>query len=139
MSKSVSAIRSVKARAVVVPLARPVKNAFGVIDAGPLVLIDVETDQGIIGHSYIFAYSKLTLKPLVHLIEEIGRELTGKPVAPYDLMAAMDAKFRLLSWQGLVGMAVSGLDMAYWDALGQSAGKPVVELLGGSPKPSQGL
>ncbi len=38
-------------------------------------------------------------------------------------MAAMDAKFRLLSWQGLVGMAVSGLDMAYWDALGQLAGQ----------------
>src|ERR1700730_11454820 len=135
MSKSVPAIRNVKARALVVPLKRPVKNAFGVIDAGPLVLIDVETDQGVTGRSYIFAYSKLTLKPLVHLIEEIGHELTGKPVAPYDLMAAMDAKFRLLSWQGLVGMAVSGLDMAYWDALGQSAGKPVVELLGGSPKP----
>jgi mandelate racemase len=42
---------------------------------GPLVLIDVETDQGVTGHAYIFAYSKLTLKPLVHLIEEIGREL----------------------------------------------------------------
>ena len=62
--------------------------------------------------------ARLTQKPLVQLIEEIGRELTGKPVAPYDLMAAMDAKFRLLGWQGLVGMAVSGLDMAYWDALG---------------------
>ena len=95
------------------------KNAFGVIDAAPLVLIDVETDQGVTGRAYIFAYSKLTLKPLVHLVEEIGRELIGKPIAPFDLMAAMDAKFRLLSWQGLVGMAVSGLDMAYWDALGQ--------------------
>ena len=50
-------------------------------------------------------------------------------------MAAMDAKFRLLGWQGLVGMAVSGLDMAYWDALGQIAGRPVAELLGGSPRP----
>ena len=50
-------------------------------------------------------------------------------------MAAMDAKFRLLGWQGLVGMAVSGLDMAYWDALGQVAGQPVAELLGGSPRP----
>src|SRR5215217_402770 len=118
MSKPVPAIRSVKARGLVVPLARPVKNAFGVIDAGPLVLIDVETDQGVTGHAYIFAYSKLTIKPLVHLVEEIGRELTCRPVAPYDLMAAMDAKFRLLGWQGLVGMAVSGLDMAYWDALG---------------------
>jgi mandelate racemase len=135
MSTSVPAIRNVKARGVVVPLKRPVKNAFGVIDAGPLVLIDVETDQGVTGHAYIFAYTRLTLKPLVHLLEDIGRELTGRPVAPYDLMAAMDAKFRLLGWQGLVGMAVSGLDMAYWDALGQIAGKPVVELLGGSAKP----
>ena len=135
MSKSVPAIRSVKARGLVVPLARPVKNAFGVIDVGPLVLIDVETDQGITGHSYIFAYARMTVKPLVHLIEEIGRELTGRPVAPYDLMATMDAKFRLLGWQGLVGMAVSGLDMAYWDALGQIAGRPVAELLGGSARP----
>ena len=135
MSKPVPAIRSVKARGLVVPLARPVKNAFGVIDVGPLVLIDVETDQGVAGRSYIFAYSKLTLKPLVHLIEEIGRELIGKPLAPYDLMAAMDAKFRLLGWQGLVGMAVSGLDMAYWDALGQIAGRPVAQLLGGAPRP----
>jgi mandelate racemase len=135
MSKSVPAIRGVTARGLVVPIKRPVKNAFGVIDAAPLVLIDVATDQGVTGHSYIFAYSKLTLKPLTHLIEEIGRELTGKPIAPIDLMAAMDEKFRLLGWQGLVGMAVSGLDMAYWDVLGQIAGKPLVELLGGSPKP----
>src|SRR6201990_2769839 len=135
MSAVTPAIRGVKARAVVTPISRPVKNAFGVIDVGPLVLIDVETDQGVTGRSYIFAYAKLTLKPLVYLIEEIGRELVGRPVAPHDLMAAMDAKFRLLSWQGLVGMAVSGLDMAYWDALGQVADRPVVELLGGSAKP----
>jgi mandelate racemase len=30
---------------------------------------------------------------------------------------------------------VSGLDMAFWDALGQAAGKPVAELLGGSLRP----
>jgi mandelate racemase len=99
------------------------------------VLIDVATDQGVTGRAYIFAYARLTLKPLVHLIEEIGGDLTGKPIAPFDLMSLMDAKFRLLGWQGLVGMAVSGLDMAFWDALGQAAGKPLAELLGGSPRP----
>jgi mandelate racemase len=135
MSTTTPAIRSVKARAVIAPISRPVKNAFGVIEAAPLVLIDVETDQGVTGRSYIFAYAKLTLKPLVHLIEEIGRDLIGKAVAPYDLMAQMDAKFRLLSWQGLVGMAVSGLDMAFYDALGQAAGQPLAQLLGGSPRP----
>jgi len=135
MTKTTSAIRSVKARALVAPISRPVRNAFGVIEAAPLVLIDVATDQGVTGHAYLFGYSKLTLKPLVMLIEEIGRELVGKAIVPFDLMGAMDAKFRLLGWQGLIGMAVSGLDMAFWDALGQIAGKPVVELLGGSPRP----
>lgn len=134
MSTATPAIRSVRARAVIAPIARPVKNAFGIIEAAPLVLIDVMTDQGVTGRSYIFAYTRMTLKPLVHLIEEIGRELTGKPIAPFDLMAAMDAKFRLLGWQGLVGMAVSGLDMAFWDALGQAASQPLVTLLGGSPR-----
>ncbi|MDO8401698.1 MAG: enolase C-terminal domain-like protein [Bradyrhizobium sp.] len=135
MSTTTLTIRSVRARAVVAPINRPVKNAFGVIEAAPLVLIDVETDQGVTGHSYIFAYARLTLKPLVLLIEEIGRDLTGKAIAPVDLMAAMDAKFRLLGWQGLVGMAVSGLDMAFWDALSQAAGQPLATLLGGSPRP----
>ena len=102
------------------------------------MLIDVATDQGITGHSYIFAYAPLTLKPLVLLIEQIGRDLTGKAIAPFDLMAVMDAKFRLLGWQGLVGMAVSGLDMAFWDALGQAADQPLVTLLGGSPRPIRG-
>jgi mandelate racemase len=135
VSAATPAIRGVKARAVIAPISRPVKNAFGVIEAAPLVLIDVATDQGVTGRSYIFAYSKLTLIPLVHLIEEIGRDLTGQAIAPFDLMAAMDAKFRLLSWQGLAGMAVSGLDMAFWDGLGQAAGRPLAQLLGGSPRP----
>ena len=135
MARATPEIRSVKARAIVVPLKRLLKNAFGVFEAAPLVLIDVATDQGVTGRSYIFAYSKVTLRPLVHLIDEIGRDLSGQAIAPFDLMAAMDAKFRLLGWQGLVGMAVSGLDMAFWDALGQAADKPVVELLGGSARP----
>ncbi|MBV9531641.1 MAG: mandelate racemase, partial [Bradyrhizobium sp.] len=135
MSTTVPAILHVKARAVVAPMARPVKNAFGMIEAAPLVLIDIATDQALTGRSYIFGYAKLALKPLVTLIEEIGRDLVGKAVAPFDLMQAMDAKFRLLGWQGLVGMAVSGLDMALWDALGRLAGKPLVELLGGSARP----
>jgi mandelate racemase len=135
MSAKTPIIRSVTARAVDVPISRPVKNAFGVIGSAPLVLIDVATDQGLTGRSYIFGYARLTLKPLVQLIGEIGSDLTGKVVAPFDLMAQMDAKFRLLGWQGLVGMAVSGLDMAFWDALGQAAGQPLATLLGGSPRP----
>ena len=135
MSAATPTIRSITARAVDAPISRPVRNAFGVIRSAPLVLIDVATDQGITGRAYIFAYTRLTLAPLVRLIGDIGSELAGMAIAPFDLMAQMDAKFRLLGWQGLVGMAVSGLDMAFWDALGQAAGQPLAKLLGGSPRP----
>jgi mandelate racemase len=135
MSAAQPTIRGITARAVDAPISRPVRNAFGVIRSAPLVLIDVATDQGITGRAYIFAYTRLTLAPLMRLITDIGSELAGKAIAPFDLMAHMDAKFRLLGWQGLVGMAVSGLDMAFWDVLGQAAGQPLAKLLGGSPRP----
>ena len=89
MSQSPPAIRSVKARAVVVPLKRPLKNAFGIFTSAPLVLIDVVTDQGVIGRAYIFAYANVTLKPLVLLVEEIGRELVGKPIVPFEMLSVL--------------------------------------------------
>lgn len=128
-------IRSVSARAVVVPLQRPIRTAVGAIPAAPLVLIDIGTDQGVVGRSYILAYTPPALAPLVALIGSLGEEMHGKPAAPAERMREFDRRFRLLGWQGLVGMAVSGLDMALWDALGHATGWPVARLLGGEPKP----
>ncbi len=128
-------IQSVEARAVIAPLTRPVRTAVGSIDAAPLVLIDVKTREGVTGSAYIFAYIPPALAALRRLAADIGAELTGKPVAPYDIMRHFDRRFRLIGWQGLTGMAVSGIDMALWDALGHAAGEPVVRLLGGTPRP----
>jgi len=128
-------LRSVTARTVVAPLSRAIRTAVGTIPAAPLVLIDVQTEEGVKGRAYIFGYTPMTLGPLASLITSIGAELKGKPVAPAALQRALDRRFRLLGWQGLVGMAVGGLDMAFWDALGRAAGQPVARLLGGAPAP----
>ena len=135
MSEADLTIREIRARAVNAPLKRPVRTAVGSIPTAPLVLIDVATEQGITGRAYLFAYTLAALAPLTRLVEEIGRELKGKPVAPVDRQRDFDRRFRLIGWQGLVGMAVSGLDMAFWDALGQQVGWPVARLLGGAPAP----
>src|SRR5258708_16905052 len=133
MSEANLTIRDVKVRAVNAPLKRPVRTAIGAIPTAPLVLIDVATDQGVVGRAYLFAYTLAALAPLARLVDEIGRALNAKPVVPLERQRDFDRRFRLLGWQGLVGMAVSGLDMALWDALGQAAGWPVARLLGGAP------
>lgn len=126
-------IRDIRARAVDAPLATPIRTAVGAIPSAPLVLIDVVTDQGIVGRSYLFAYTRAALAPLARLLNEIAGEVRGKAVRPFERMREFDRRFRLLGWQGLVGMAVSGLDMAFWDALARAADWPLARLLGAEP------
>ena len=92
-------IREIKARAVVAPLKRPVRTAVLTIPSAPLVLIDVLTEQGSAGRSYIFAYTAATLVPLVRLVEEIAEELQDKSIAPVLRMREFDRRFRLVGWQ----------------------------------------
>jgi mandelate racemase len=135
MADTTPLIRDITARAVVAPISRPIRTAVGVIPAAPLVLLNVHTDQGINGHAYLFGYTPLTLVALVKLAGQLGDVLKGKKVAPFERMKELDLQFRLLGTQGLLGMVLSGLDMAFWDILGKAAGQPVVQLLGGEPKP----
>lgn len=123
-------IRDIRARAIVAPLARPVRTASGSVDVSPLILIDVLTEQGVTGSAYLFGYTPVTLRPLLSLIDEIKPELISKTVAPVARMQQLEQRYRLLGMQGLLGMVASTLDMAYWDALGKSVNKPVVALLG---------
>jgi mandelate racemase len=134
MSDSNLTIRSLTARAAAVPLARPLRTASGEIPAAPLLLIDIAMDQGITGRAYLFAYTKVTLRALKALVEDLAPLLAGKSCAPADRAAECERIFRLLGRQGLLGMALSGIDMALWDALGCALQQPVVALLGGSPR-----
>ncbi len=135
MSHAPPTIESVAARALVAPLSRPVRTAIGHVPAAPLVLIDVRLSDGVIGSAYVFAYTAAALGALHRLTLDIGAELKGQGAEPLERFAAFDRRFRLLGWQGLVGMAVSGLDMALWDAFAKRSGVTVAEALGARPKP----
>jgi mandelate racemase len=128
-------IQKIVARPVIAPFERPLRTAVGEIPAAPLVLIDLRTREGVIGRAYLFGYTLTVLAALTKLVEEIGAELVGRSVEPVARMNELDRRFRLLGWQGLVGMAVSGIDMALWDALARSLDKPLAALLGGSMTP----
>lgn len=122
-------------RCVSVPLAEPHRTASGVVAASPLVLLTVTTDAGVQGHSITFTYTPAALKPVADLMQAIEPLVTGQPLAPAALWEQLHARFRLLGTQGLVGMALAGIDMALWDALARTQNLPLHALLGGAPKP----
>ena len=128
-------IADIRCRAVIAPLRRPIRTASGSIEASPLLLLDVMTEQGVTGSAYLFAYTPVVLPSLRCLVEQLLPLLRGQPVVPLARQQQLERQFRLLGMQGLLGMVVSTLDMALWDALGKAAGQPVARLLGGEPQP----
>ena len=134
MSKKIT-IQSINIRPVIVPMDIPHKTASGVIQESPLVLIDITTSEGIIGHSIVFAYTPVALKPIAQFLDNIKPLLIGQILAPLDIQQSLNAKFRLLGTQGLVGMSLAGVDMAIWDALARSKELSLVQLLGSQEKP----
>ena len=66
-------IHRMKVRAVRVPINPPHTTASGVVSESPLVLTDVFSDDGGVGHSVVFTYTTAALKPTADLIQEPRR------------------------------------------------------------------
>jgi mandelate racemase len=128
-------IRELRVRAVRVPMLEPHRTASGTITESPLVLTDVITDEGILGHSIVFTYTAAALQPTADLIRNLEPLVKGEPLAPKEIEGKLARRFRLLGTQGLVGMAMAAIDMALWDALARSSGMSLAGLLGGAEKP----
>jgi mandelate racemase len=128
-------IRKLVGRPVDVPLRRPLQTAGGLVKSAPLVLIDLQTDEGITGSSYVFCYTTIALKPVAELLRNLEDLVRGESVAPSLLGQKLLARFRLLGPQGLTGIAMAGIDMAAWDAVAKASNMPLVRLLSGEPRP----
>lgn len=127
-------IKAVRTRAVNVPLEFPVKTSVGIVSTSPLVLIDLETNKGTIGRSYVFTYTPLALMATKNLIDSFANAIIGMKVAPFEIDEFFSSRLRLLGRGGIAGMACAGLDMALWDALAIDQEVPLATLLGGKPK-----
>ncbi|MEW6687465.1 MAG: enolase C-terminal domain-like protein [Pseudomonadota bacterium] len=128
-------IASLAVRAVAAPMRRPLATSTGALTVAPLVLLDLRTDAGIVGRSYLFALGKQNLKPIAALAEAMGGMLEGDAVAPFEIERKLRARYTLLGVHNIVLFAMAGIDMCAWDALGQALGAPVARLLGGALQP----
>ena len=126
---------SLRIRAVSVPLRRPVFAKVGTFHQWPLVLIDVYTREGVTGHSYLEPHVPAAIPAIHTMLDMLAHTLKGKPLAPLDAYGDSLKALHLLGREGVSLIAISGLDMAIWDALARACGLPLATLLGGQPGP----
>lgn len=127
-------IRSLRAIGVKVPMARPLGTSAATVREAPLLLIDLETEQGVTGRAYLFCYVPAAAPAIARVLEEMLGHVKGNRVAPLDIAAKLARRYTLIGVQGVVRMAMAGIDMACWDALAVAADMPLARFLGGEPK-----
>jgi mandelate racemase len=125
-------LREIKARPVVLKLKRPVVARIATISEWPLILIDLVTEEGIVGRSYLEPYIVKSMRYLLPALHDLSDLLKGRSVAPVELFDAARKSLHFVGYEGLSMIAASGLDMAAWDALAKAANKPLCVLLGGT-------
>lgn len=135
MAAPMLTLRSVTVRPVIVPLKRPVVSKVGLFDAWPLLLIDLVTEEGIVGRSYLEPYLKDAMAAIISVIARLAERRSGRRLAPVDDFRQDRASFGLVGLEGISLIAASGLDMAAWDAQAKAAGLPLAVYLGGSLQP----
>jgi len=128
-------LRGINATPVVLKLKRPVVARIATITDWPLILIDLNTEEGIVGRSYLEPYTTKTLKYLVPALHDFGEMFKGRKLIPFELYDLARKSLHFVGYQGQSMIAVSGLDMAVWDALAKAVGTPLCVLLGGSVGP----
>lgn len=128
-------IRGLACTPVEVPLRYVLGTSAATVRAAPLLLLEVLTEEGVCGRSYVFAYRRSGAKAIAQVLDDVAGLVRGECVVPLALAAMLQRRFALLGVTGVVRMALSAFDMALWDALAVAAGLPLARLLGGAPRP----
>src|SRR5262245_721447 len=128
-------VRAIRCVGVEVPMTYALGTSRGVITKAPLLLIDLETEEGITGRSYLWCYFPAAMPAIASILGEVERTVKGETVAPVELWTKLAERFALIGVQGIVRMAMAGFDVAAWDALARALNVPLATLLGSKPKP----
>jgi L-alanine-DL-glutamate epimerase-like enolase superfamily enzyme len=101
-----------------------------------MLLVRIETDQGIIGWGEGFGHA---VSPATKTVLDtlVGPMLIGRDARDIEaVMGDLQRTLHLFGRNGPVMYALSGVDIALWDIAGKAAGTPLYRLLGGAERTS---
>ena len=70
-------LRAVRARAVEVPMTYVLGTSAAAVRAAPLLLVDVETEEGITGRTYLFCYTRAAAAPIAAMLVDAAAALAA--------------------------------------------------------------
>jgi mandelate racemase len=103
------------------------------VRTAPLLLVDLETEQGVTGRTYLYCYLPIAAGMIARTLQESLDIIKDEPVEPKQVGAKLWKHFCLAGPTGVIGMALSAVDAVCWDALATAAGTPLCRFLGGQP------
>ncbi|MFN8499159.1 MAG: mandelate racemase/muconate lactonizing enzyme family protein [Anaerolineae bacterium] len=114
------------------PMDIPMADAIHYMPDRPTLLVQVHTDAGLVGLGEAAAYGGFLESAEAIIIGELRRTILGQdPFKVEKLWAMMATRAHQRGRRGMLMMAISGIDIALWDIIGQATGTPLYRLLGG--------
>lgn len=122
------------------PINEPVQTSFGTMYDRPAVVIRLEDNEGCVGWGEIWCnFPSVGAEHRARLFDSVVAPalLEKKWASPVEAFQELTQRLHILGIQcgepGTIAQALAGADIALWDLLGRKAGKPLWEMLGGTP------
>ena len=114
------------------PMTVAMADAIHYMPDRPALLVQVHTDEGITGLGEAAAYGGFLESTEALVTGELRRTILGQdPFRVEKLWQMMATRAQQRGRRGMLMMAISGIDIALWDIVGQATRTPLYRLLGG--------
>ncbi len=124
----VTALRTTQ---LVVPLPKPIMSGLGPLTTTGVLLVFLETDQGVVGENLVFTLNNKRLAMLDAMVRSLEPLVVGAD--PHFSARFWSDAWREINFFGHAGVAVMGIsaiDGALWDLRGKLANLPIHRLIG---------
>lgn len=114
-----------------IPFAQPIATSIHQMRSIGCVLLQLETDQGLVGESCVFTLNAVRLEALHEMLLGFAHRVEGED--PHRVTAIGQAMWHEMNPIGHKGFPIAALcavDVACWDLVGKACGQPLHRLFG---------
>ena len=124
-------ITAFKTTLVDLPLDKPIATAIHQMKSVGCVLLELETDQGLVGEAFVQTLNGARLKALHEMLLSFAHQVEGRD--PHDIGAIWQDcwnEMNPIGHKGFTIYALTAIDTACWDLIGKAAEQPLHRLFG---------